>query len=770
MVMIRCCAVMEGDVCPVAMKREEVILLALAPEERVPHDRRSCSLGASHGKALAATLEEHQNPGQKQGATLSSDCGDMTKVILLSTMGAIEIQDDGEEFESLQPMAGSDDEGQSDDESHTKLMRAMQKISGKKRKGQVERTEPSTNVSEFVSTDSTVHIGQLISALKGESTHALVKKKLKRVSKKDNILDIPLPRHEQDKIKRKVAFDDTKTEVSVWEPIVQKNRIAEQTHFPLLKPDLKQYNDPKNVIKRYAPHTSLELEVENLLRGSQTEGLNEDKMLTADEEKALRAMSLEEAKERRDLLRKHRALLSYKEAKARYQKRIKSKKYHRIMKKEKQKKDDKELEHLHKTDPEAFLEKLDSVDKNRIKRLCLQERMSLKHRGASKFMQKQARFSKFDEEARQSVQDMLQKSRQLTQKENVDSDDDEEEGEMSVEVMEEEAQVTQSKSNPWMKSSVKTKVTFTKPVAVSEKSPKEMTEEDEEEKEEEDEDEEEVEEEEDEGEEVGEDNDEEEEKGEEKEEEKEEEEEEDDGSALTESVKRKQKYEDFEGDWTKAKEVKIKSDVKECVKEEVTVDPGKFMTLTGSLRGSRAPTVTEDPDQLEQRLTIAQAFASDDVLEEFEQEKKEIEDAEKPKDIDLTLPGWGSWGGENVKPKKHNKFLIKAPPAPRRRDSSLGNVIINEAKVQSIAKHQVNRLPPTFKNVPTFESSIRHPIGKTWNPETAFQNLVAPKVVTHHGQVIDPISKEATLRKKKKMDLEGQKSSGPKNKKRKKIY
>lgn len=37
------------------------------------------------------------------------------------------------------------------------------------------------------------------------------------------------------------------------------------------------------------------------------------------------------------------------------------------MKKEKQKKDDKELEHLHKTDPEAFLEKLDSVDKNRIK-------------------------------------------------------------------------------------------------------------------------------------------------------------------------------------------------------------------------------------------------------------------------------------------------------------------------------------------------------------------------------------------------------------------
>jgi hypothetical protein len=36
-----------------------------------------------------------------------------------------------------------------------------------------------------------------------------------------------------------------------------------------------------------------------------------------------------------------------------------------------------------------------------------------------------------------------------------------------------------------------------------------------------------------------------------------------------------------------------------------------------------------------------------------------------------------------------SRFLIKAPTAPPRKDASLGNVIISEAKVTSIRQHQV---------------------------------------------------------------------------------
>ncbi len=43
-------------------------------------------------------------------------------------------------------------------------------------------------------------------------------------------------------------------------------------------------------------------------------------------------------------------------------------------------------------------------------------------------------------------------------------------------------------------------------------------------------------------------------------------------------------------------------------------------------------------------------------------------------DIDLTLPGWGEWGGGGLKPskRKRKRFIIKAPPPEKRRDENKG--------------------------------------------------------------------------------------------------
>lgn len=42
---------------------------------------------------------------------------------------------------------------------------------------------------------------------------------------------------------------------------------------------------------------------------------------------------------------------------------------------------------------------------------------------------------------------------------------------------------------------------------------------------------------------------------------------------------------------------------------------------------------------------MGEAFIDDDVMSEFVDDKKEIEEIEKEKDMDLTLLGWGSWTG-----------------------------------------------------------------------------------------------------------------------------
>ena len=103
------------------------------------------------------------------------------------------------------------------------------------------------------------------------------------------------------------------------------------------------------------------------------------------------------------------------------------------------------------------------------------------------------------------------------------------------------------------------------------------------------------------------------------------------------------------------------------------VDPSKVFTVKPKEMNSLTPELVdegEDSDgdrgRREQRMNIQQAFADDDVVDEFKEEKKAKVEKDKPKDIDLTLPGWGDWGGVGVqRPKKKRKrYAFQFPICP----------------------------------------------------------------------------------------------------------
>lgn len=156
------------------------------------------------------------------------------------------------------------------------------------------------------------------------------------------------------------------------------------------------------------------------------------------------------------------------------------------------------------------------------------------------------------------------------------------------------------------------------------------------------------------------------------------------------------------------------------------------------------------------------------------------------KKIDLTMPGWGGWGGagldaskENQKPRRRfgknnnrlRKRLVITPEEVltsaedkaqlQRRDEHLEHVIISEKKDASIAAFQISELPHKFANVADFESKISQPIGRTWNPDCKFRKLIAPRVKTRMGAIIEPIDKEdvgkVNKHKKKAKELKNKK-------------
>lgn len=198
---------------------------------------------------------------------------------------------------------------------------------------------------------------------------------------------------------------------------------------------------------------------------------------------------------------------------------------------------------------------------------------------------------------------------------------------------------------------------------------------------------------------------------------------------------------------------------------KVIIDPNNYLKITKKAGGKKAKfdgngmnkvefdaflnneaasSGEDDDDDDDQRKLIAEAFEDDDVVDEFRLRKEEEIDALKPKDVDLCLPGWGEWGGKGIvpNPKKRKRFLIKAAPLPPRKDAALSHVILNEEVGEKVKEHLVRELPFPFKRVKDYEKTIRAPVGRTWLPEQATKDLVAPRVITRLGAIIEPLDED----------------------------
>ncbi|KAK0223862.1 Utp14-domain-containing protein [Armillaria fumosa] len=146
----------------------------------------------------------------------------------------------------------------------------------------------------------------------------------------------------------------------------------------------------------------------------------------------------------------------------------------------------------------------------------------------------------------------------------------------------------------------------------------------------------------------------------------------------------------------------------------------------------------------EQRDLVKMAFAGDNVVQEFEELKRREIEADAPKEVDTTLPGWGSWGGAGTRKAPPKPSLIKkiaGVNATNRADHGKGHVIISERRDKKAAKYLVKDLPYPYTSKAQFERGMEQPLGVEWNTRVGFQKATLPRVVKKMGAVIDPLQK-----------------------------
>ncbi|XP_058446563.1 U3 small nucleolar RNA-associated protein 14 homolog A [Malaya genurostris] len=735
---------------------------------------------------------------------------------------------------------GSDEEVP-DSAAHRELLSNIHSLVRTQDIQKVLRTEPSVQRSEFnlckEQVDETgketrrhkIGVNDLLGILKKTAKHTQLGKELRQIAKKKNkTLPKPLEKPVADRIARDTLYGKTKQELDLWNAVVTASEVAPQTVFPL------QYE--KVDIIGSVPQKLSQCRVKSDLMKAMEELDQQYKQKDSDEEEEPEnayALTLEELRQKRKDAARQKMRELYKISKGRRMNKIKSKKYHRLLKRDKVRSQIKQFEQLQKTDPEAALKQLEAIEKQRY-----QERASLRHKNTGTWAKNMQIRAKYDMNVRKELGEQLAIGKQLMGKRMVQEDESSESSEPEEVFMEKEDQ-----DNPWVrkpgrheeeanlefssgyrkywqeKNEAQQKMKRLREDGLDEQAA-----------------------------EAGEDASDSDSNSDSSSDEEEQLElfrnqvkqskvisttawvEEDSIAPVTpvrekKSVRKAVNIEemfddaevllqkqvgkkladvrellerkprnvpkrkrdstkdgssdlsfkkkatladaDFEldesttGNGTNSVEkpnvTRAATDPPTASANEVSIDPQKIIQMKPKHLLSAIPDFAtngdglsdeEDPYQ-KQKLTIAEAFEDDDIVADFEQEKQEEKNRTQPKQVDLFLPGWGSWAGPGIshkKAKKNRRKLFKPVPKLPRRDDNKEKVIVNEDGVsKELSAHLVNELPFPFVTVRDYEASLRAPLGRTFLPETAHSTLVEPRVVTKLGAVIEPMKKSILL-------------------------
>jgi len=234
----------------------------------------------------------------------------------------------------------------------------------------------------------------------------------KSLKKEQKAMTAPIDKKHADREQRNLAYKEQVKNLSAWTKVVQENRQAETLDF---KPKTRVEATKDSLVTAFEPKSEFENDLQEALEQA---GQEDEDAILRKEERALQddlgsnRLSMDEYKKRRSQLAQIRALMFYHEQKRHHIKKIKSKKYRRIRKKQRQRQQDSMLEAAMQEDENLATEMKQKEEISRI-----QERMTLAHKNTSKWAKRILKRGKnVDTETRKALSAQLKRGDDLRRK------------------------------------------------------------------------------------------------------------------------------------------------------------------------------------------------------------------------------------------------------------------------------------------------------------------------------------------------------------------
>lgn len=535
------------------------------------------------------------------------------------------------------------------------------------------------------------------------------------------------------RMERQIAFKQASKTVSRFQTQVQANRNARSLVLDEEEVPQKVVVNTATLVSQFAPQNAMEEEIQKIIKDS---GANEDNFARF-EELELNKLDPAEVAARHAYLAKLRSLTFHRDLKNKRLANIKSKKYRKILKRQREKSKP-TLDELKAIDPAKYQEELEKLEEERIR-----ERVTMRHRNTGQWAKSvsHTQLSR-DPETRQAMNEQLQAHQALRRKMGMYGEDEDDENNME----EGSAEAQGAGEGVWnTSSSLKKKVKL----------------DDYEDDEEDDED--------------------------------------YVPEAEKELPKPSDVAPDFSGSSNvvvaatqggfKARasgnltaraslpngeeggaepEANAEEDEEENPAQATTVlvsESAKWINRTIQQQLEPAPAKLlgrkrESAAAAEDRAALVRmAFAEDDAQEAFAEEKMRVEGADEANEEEEVLPGWGSWTGQGIaqRPRRKKQKANKNPDAPK--PAAPAHVILAPPKRDP--KLHLVEVPFPYTSKEQYEADAALPLGKDWNSRLAFDDLRRPDVVTKAGVYLKPIQYIAPDKKQTKKEKEH--SRRPKN-------
>jgi len=242
----------------------------------------------------------------------------------------------------------------------------------------------------------------------------------KSLSSKPSTTPAPLDKKISGRTERKIAYEARSRDVSRWVDIIQENRRAESLDF---KPKERTGLTRDMLVDKFKAKTDFEKEIEQALEEA---GQQDEEAVLKKEDEALQddlganRLTMEEYKKRRGQLAQIRALMFYHERKRHQMKKIKSKKYRKIRKKQRDRLKESAMESAMEQDQDLAQE---LKEKEEIARI--QERMTFAHKNTSKWAKRILKRGKnVDIDTRRALSAQLKRGDDLRRKMMGSEDED----------------------------------------------------------------------------------------------------------------------------------------------------------------------------------------------------------------------------------------------------------------------------------------------------------------------------------------------------------